>query len=503
MKLMENKKIWTILLSVVLFLQVAAEALTTVIVLKLNMLPGKYIAVFIAAMVLFLAITALLMFVKVKGKVNTWRKIVSCVLVLLIVCGCALISKVASDAYRTVNKVTGTPISTSVRNTYVLVLNEDPATTLADTKGYVYGAMENYDIAHTQQVIEVVEAQIGEQLEIAYYQQAYLMVDALYAQQTKALIMSGASIALLIEDENYEDFLNRVKILYTLPYEDEVVDSTEEEKAPDEITDKPFIVYISGSDTRSSKLTVSRSDVNILAVVNPKTKQVLLLNTPRDYYVTNPAGDGALDKLTHCGLYGIDCSMQALSDLYGAEIEYYGQINFTGFETLIDAVGGIVFYSKYSFQARDTYIKAGENYLSGAQALDLARERFNVSGGDHDRGKNQMQMIKAVIEKMTNSTTLISNYSDILNSLEGMFTTSFSSDEISKLVKMQLNDMAKWNIQSFAVAGTGGSEETYSTPGASAYVMWPNEGDIKYASGLIQRVIDGDVLTEEDMKIPE
>lgn len=499
---MENKKIWTVLLSVVLFLQLAAEALTTVIVLKLNMLPGKYIAVFIAAMVVFLVITALLMFLKVKGKVNTWRKIVACILVLLIVCGCALISKVASDAYRTVNKVTGTPISTNVRNTYVLVLNEDPAASLADTKGYVYGAMENYDVAHTQQVIRIVEEQTGEQLDLIYYQQASLLVDALYAQENKALIMSGASIALLIEEENYEDFLNRVRILYTLPYETEKEpEPTEETKAPKEITDKPFIVYISGSDTRSSKLTVSRSDVNILAVVNPVTKQVLLLNTPRDYYVPNPAGDGALDKLTHCGLYGVDCSIEALSDLYGAEIEYYGQINFTGFETLIDAVGGITIYSDQSFQARDTYINAGENYLNGSQALDLCRERYHVSGGDNGRGKNQMKVIKAVIEKMTNSTTLISNYSDILNSLEGMFTTSFKSDEISKLVKMQLNDMAKWNVQSFAVTGVGGSEKTYSAPGVHAYVMWPNEDVVKYASELIQRVIAGDVLTEEDMKV--
>ena len=505
MKSMENKKIWTILLSVILFLQAAAEALTTVIVLKLNMLPGKYIAVFIALMVLLLAITALLMFVKVKGKVRTWRKIVACVLALLIVCGCALISKVASDAYRTVDKVTGSAISTNVRNTYVLVLNEDPAQSLADTKGYIYGAIANYDVTQTQHVIQVVEEQTAEQLNVTYYAQADLMVDALYAQETKALIMSGASIALLIEDENYEDFLNRVRILYTLPHENvQQPEPTEDVKEPREITKTPFVVYISGSDTRSSKLTVSRSDVNILAVVNPETKQVLLLNTPRDYFVPNPAGDGALDKLTHCGLYGTDCSMKALSDLYGVQIDYYGQINFTGFEKLIDSMGGITIYSDQSFPARDdTYINVGENYLTGSQALDLCRERYHVSGGDNGRGKNQMKVIKAVIEKMTNSTTLISNYSDILSSLEGMFTTNFTSEEISKLVKMQLSDMAKWNVQSFAVTGVGGSEKTYSAPGVNAYVMWPNENVVDYASELVQRVIAGDILTEEDMKVPE
>ena len=62
---------------------------------------------------------------------------------------------------------------------------------------------------------------------------------------------------------------------------------------------EPFVVYISGSDTRSKVLKSSRSDVNILAVINPRTKQILLVNTPRDYYIGNPAGNDALDKLTH------------------------------------------------------------------------------------------------------------------------------------------------------------------------------------------------------------
>lgn len=500
---MQNKKIWTILLSVVLFLQVAAEALTVAIVLKLNMLPNKYVVVFIIAMALLVAITALLSFVKVKGKVGTWRKIVACVLVLLIVCSCALISKVASDAYKTVTNVTTPTVTTSVRNTYVLVMNEDPAKSLADTKGYTFAAMENYDVEHTKQVVEVIETETAEQIKLMSYQQAASMVDALYNEDCDALIMSGASIALLIEEEAYEDFLNGVRILYTLPYEEEKSDEPTKPEEPKKITEKPFIVYISGNDTRSSKLTVSRSDVNILAVVNPVTKQVLLLNTPRDYYVPNPAGNGALDKLTHCGLYGVDCSMEALENLYGTQIDYYGQINFTGFETFIDAIGGVTIYSDQSFKARDTYIQKGENYLVGHQALDLARERYHVSGGDNGRGKNQMKVIKAVIEKMTKSTTLISNYSAILKSLEGMFTTDFQTNDISELVKMQLNDMATWNIQSFAVIGVGGSEKPYSAPGANAYVMWPDEDAVEFASGLIQKVLDGETLTEEDVKLPQ
>ena len=76
------------------------------------------------------------------------------------------------------------------------------------------------------------------------------------------------------------------------------------------------------------------------------------MNTPRDYYVEPSIAPGEKDKLTHCGLYGIDCSMDTLKNLYGLnEINYYGQINFTGFETLVDEIGGITINSDSAFQS--------------------------------------------------------------------------------------------------------------------------------------------------------
>ena len=150
--------------------------------------------------------------------------------------------------------------------------------------------------------------------------------------------------------------------------------------------------------------------MNILAAVNPNTRQVLLINSPRDFYVANPSGDGAMDKLTHCGIYGVGCSMKALGDLYDEKVDYYLQINFEGFKKAIDAMGGITVYSDYSFKAiQRTKIVKGENYLTGQQALDFARERYTLAGGDNARGKNQMKVIKAVIEKATSGTTILTN----------------------------------------------------------------------------------------------
>jgi LCP family protein required for cell wall assembly len=214
--------------------------------------------------------------------------------------------------------------------------------------------------------------------------------------------------------------------------------------------------------------------------------------------VPNPAGKGELDKLTHCGIYGIKNSMRTLSSLYKEDIAYYVRINFSGFKKLIDALGGVTVYSDYAFTAiTRTPIAEGENHLNGQQALDFARERYTLPGGDNERGKHQMQVITAVIEKATSGTTIITNYSDIMASVEGMFTMNVPMELVSDLMKMQLSDMARWNIVSYAVVGGDAMEECYSARGMKLAVLIPYESSVSKASRLIDMVYSGEILTEE------
>ena len=499
---MKNKKLLRLFSFVAIVLLAIAEILTLAIVLKTNMLPAKYTVVAAVVFLVLLIAVALLLFVRGKKPVSAARTVIACVLALAIVCMCAAVSKVASDAYGTIQSVTGGNQESDIRDVYVLVKQEDPAQSLTDAADYSFAIIQDYDVDHTQQAIAAVGEIIGKTPVIAQYETAVDTADALLGGQVDAILLNGASMALLFDEEGYEDFEEKIRILHTIDMDVvEQTTPTEETRVAEEITQKPFVVYISGSDTRSKKLKVSRSDVNILVVVNPTTRQILLLNTPRDYYVPNPAGNGALDKLTHCGLYGTKNSMQALSDLYGIQIDYFAQINFTGFETLIDAVGGVTIYSDEAFTARNTKVVKGENHLTGAQALEVARERRHVKGGDNGRGKNQMKVVEALIGKMTNGTTVISKYSEILDSLSGMFTTDITSGEITAFVKMQLDDMATWNIQTFAVTGSGATEKNYS--GSRAYVMKPHEHVVAHASTLVNKVLNGETLTEEDMTAPK
>ena len=182
------------------------------------------------------------------------------------------------------------------------------------------------------------------------------------------------------------------------------------------ITTEPFVIYLSGVDNRGELTEDARSDVNILAVVNPVTKRVALVNTPRDYYV-DLAGTDSKDKLTHAGLYGVETSMETLGNLYGIPVDEYVRINFAGFIDVVDALDGIDVYSDYAFTSvgspgyyDPTDFVEGWNHLDGKAALAFARERHAFATGDIQRGINQMKVIDAMLEKIK-SPALLTNYS--------------------------------------------------------------------------------------------
>ena len=500
---MKNKILSTILFITVLVLLIAAEALTAAILLRLEMLPGKYVIVMVIALALLAAAIGLLLFLPSRGgKTGNVRRIIACILALLVTCGCAVVSKMAADASQTIDAVTNPVPEMIPRDMYILVRIDDPAKSLADAVDYTFSYVENSNYDQTQQAIGELEAAFGKAPALTGYATSAATIDALLGGTTNAALINGIHTTLLLDEEGYENLFDRVRILKTVHYvepETTVTETTVKEK---DITNTPFAVYISGADNRNGINYAGRSDVNILMLVNPETKQILLINTPRDYYVSNSAGKGKKDKLTHLSIYGIDCSMKALEELYDVEIEHYAKINFTGFEKLVDAVGGITVYSDEAFTTdyRKVKIKVGENELNGKQALAFARERKKVSGGDRGRGKNQMKVIAAIVDKATSGKTIISNYSKILSSLSGMFKTDLEKSDISKLVKMQLGDMAKWNVQTYAVTGTGASEITYSMPGTKLYVMKPDQKTVDKAQDLIKMLYAGETITDDDVK---
>ena len=275
------------------------------------------------------------------------------------------------------------------------------------------------------------------------------------------------------------------------------------------ITKEPFVVYLSGVDNRGELTEKARSDVNILAVVNPETKQVALINTPRDYYV-DLAGTDSKDKLTHAGLYGVETSMATLGNLYGVNVEHYIRINFAGFISIIDAIGGVDVYSDQAFTSvgspgyyDPTTFAEGWNHLDGKSALAFARERHAFKTGDIQRGINQMKVIDAMAEKLK-SPALLMSFSKLMDAMADCFVTSLSQEQISALVRMQLSDLSSWDIQSYSVTGTGAkSSKCYSAKGQSLYVMKPDENSVNEAKALVAAVLGGEDKLTSTSQTPE
>ena len=295
--------------------------------------------------------------------------------------------------------------------------------------------------------------------------------------------------------ENDLEFGDKVKIIDTIEIK---VKIDKDDSRNVNVTMDPFVIYISGIDTRSNSMpTRSLSDVNILMAVNPKTKKILLIHTPRDYYVQLHGTTGLKDKLTHAGTKkgGINSSKATIEDLYNTTIPFYMRVNFNSVIKIVDAIGGIDIYNDQSYTVR-SYVDSSCSYKPGVNknvkgrcALAFARERHAYQSGDRHRGENQEQVISKIIEKITSSKILLNKYSDILSSLNNSFETNIDKEQITSLVKMQLNDMATWNIETYNVSGTGSMEFTYSYPNQRLYVMKPNTSDVETARKKLEEVL--------------
>lgn len=368
----------------------------------------------------------------------------------------------------------------------IVVRNDDVAAGLEDIKGYQVGVIKADDAAED---VEKKISDAGVQVTYQEYENALFMADALLHQSIDAVIMNNAYVDVIASQDGYEEFSKQVKVIYTLEVEVEQTTTQEEPEAYELSSDEnTMVIYISGIDTWGGVQVKSRSDVNILAIVNTKTGKVRLINTPRDYFVTLPQF-GAKDKLTHAGLYGVECSESVLESLYGVKIDYYVRMNFSGFEAIINALDGVDVYSAFDFTVDPIkHYTVGYNHVTGLEALAFARERHAFANGDLQRGLNQMEVIRAVIHKMT-SFTMLTNYSNVFDAVADCVQTDMPTDVVYDLVRYQLSHNISWTVDSHTVTGTGSHETTFSMPGTTCYVMFPNESDVDEAKSMIQEVL--------------
>ena len=456
-------------------LYIAAAIAFILFCIDLDMLPVMYIVI---ETVILALLGVLFFFMQKRFTLSIASDVLCAFLSVILFAGCYFIYQTGS----TISDVAGTEAQTNVISVYVMA--DDPAQTMQDAAGYSFGISETIDRENTDQTVERLEEETGSEFDITEYADLFSMMDDLRTGKTGAVILNGAYLGLLTDVENYEWVETDLRELTSVSYE---AAENEDLTAPDEIPET-FVMYLSGIDTYGGISARSRSDVNILAVVNTKTKEILLLSTPRDFYVDYSVTGGAKDKLTHAGIYGIDASIDALERLYDIDVNYYLRVNFTGFTDIIDALGGVDVYSEYDFTVQNVReYQEGWNHLTGTEALAFARERYSFADGDYQRGENQMEVIRAVIEKCA-SSSMLTNYTSVMRAVSGSFETNMPETQIAELVRMQLSDMSGWNVTSYMVSGQSEYAETYSMPGQELYVIIPDQTTVEEAKTKIREV---------------
>ena len=396
--------------------------------------------------------------------------------------------------------------TTEVTQMAVYVKNDDAADSVEATAGYTYGILSSLDRENTDGAVAHLNSEFGTEVQTKEYAGLTELADGILNGEVNAMLLNSGYLSVYEDMDGYTDFSTKIKEVGTVDVES-TIQSAEESTPIEPITTanggKVYTIYLSGIDTRGEMTAKSRSDVNIIATVNTDTHEILLVSTPRDYFVPLSISGGAPDKLTHAGIYGIDVCMDTLGMLYDIDINYYFRINFGGFVKVIDALGGITVNSDYDFDSKNIlgyHFNKGENYLNGEQALIFARERYAFQEGDRQRGKNQMEVIRGVVKKAL-SPEILTSYSSILSSLDGCFGTNITYEEIAQILQQQLTNGGDWTIVSYSVNGTGATEKPYSMS-QKAYVMVPDYNTVDKAKSLMEKVRNGEVVTQEEADAP-
>ena len=459
-------------------LQVIVSLVMLFTVARSGMLPWKYIVLMFLALTALAAAT-LLMNLRRNRKVRIGGIGISTVVIIVVL---------VFNSYfnRTMGLISGGEKALKTDNMIVVVRADDPAGDLADAKDYTFGVHSPAgETGGSKAMIEDIEKVLSSKIKTREYGSDIEVARALMDGEVDAAIYNKAYTSIIAESLENDEYEDQVKVLHQYGVQTDIAEESVE-------VGEPFNVLISGIDVYGDISQTSRSDVNIIVTVNPKTKRILLTSTPRDYYVEIPEiSNGQKDKLTHAGIYGIDASMRTLENLYGIDITYFVRVNFDTLIKLVDAMDGLDVYVEYPFDCyTDEYhFDKGWHDMFGDQVLAFCRERYSFADGDNQRGRNQEQVLKALLEKMM-SPAILPHYSEILDSLDGFFQLNMSQKKIAELVNMQLSDNAHWEIlKQTASQGEGGLEPTYSGGSTPLYVMWPDDASVKTNAVRIEMIM--------------
>lgn len=485
-------KVLSILLSVVL---VISSFYLLYQVIRLNVLPSKFLFPLTIGVVVLDAIFILLLIYFSKNVVS---KIVCIVLTLFICVATCMGGYYISKTQNVLSNITN--VAKHAKNTVSVIVKESSSIkNKSQLNGVSVGSLRLNEQGSKKVLKELSNE--GIVLNQTEYDSMTALLEAFYNGEVDSIIINESSRSQILDMEAYSNFDSNTRVVYQTSYK---VKNNDSATSVSDITSKPFNVLISGSDTRGGFDENGRSDVIMIATVNPKTHTILLTSVPRDFYVTTAcdAGDGcmqgALDKITHTGIHGTNTTKRTVEQLLGIEINYTFKVGFDTVTKLVDTLGGVDVYVEPGYAVHNEYInvKEGVNHLYGEEALEYARERYAYAEGDRQRTKNQQQVLMGIV-KETTKPSVITNYAAIMDTMANTFSTTMSNAEITDLIKYQLNNNPTWKMEQYMVDGTGDTLMCAEL-GDAASVMVPDQSTVKMAKDKINAVLAG--KSSEDVK---
>lgn len=254
------------------------------------------------------------------------------------------------------------------------------------------------------------------------------------------------------------------------------------------------IILLGGDNELTTDGTV-RTDTMIIVSINRDTNTVNMLSFPRDLYVYIPTPNGMMNRLNV--VYGVGENIgytgggfgllrQTIFYNFGINVHYYAKVDFTGFKTIIDTIGGVGIsvdctYQDYALigaelpdnmtDLGDGLYQLGVGYyeMNGAQALWFSRTRHNSS--DFDRGRRQQQVIRAIWRKAL-STVNLSNVTQLWEQGMSILETDMRLEDFIGLLPIGLGlDISE--IRNFTFIPTYHTTSWTAPDGANVQLPMP------------------------------
>lgn len=475
----KNKKIRLSIPGIILGILLLIMTTSLVVILKLfDIIPNNYFTIILIVLIILSIILNFFLIFKFKNKVLKTIKIFLTIITVILIVAYSFGIYYLNKTMNLFDNIS--VIKEEVTNYYIVVLD----TSIYNEPSDLYGK----SLAYYEKTDSLVLDSLKLDLKYDIEKDMTKLKEKLYNHEVEAILISDIIKNKYEEDD--ESFTNNIRILKTIEIKKSIEDITKRVS----IKNTPFNVLISGIDTYGDINQTSRNDVNIVATVNPNTNEILLTSIPRDYYVQLHGTTGYKDKLTHASYYGINMAVETIEDILDIDINYYIKVNFTTVVDLVNKIGGVDVYADQSVQIGSCKINEGYNHLDGTCALAFSRERHSYIDGDRHRGRNQQEVIRAIFTKLSSSSTILTEYSDILNTLDGKFATNMDTKEITSYIKYELNDLKDYTIKNTQLDGYGSMGPTYSYPGQDLWIMIPYEDTITNAKNLINKVLNNESI---------